>query len=333
MTEHNLYKPVLSVVMSFYKEPLQWIRLSIESILAQTFRDFEFIIICDNPRYHEAIEYIGRTAADDRRIRLHVNESNIGCTRSLNLGISLSDGRYIARMDADDIAFPERFSKQVKFLDEHPEISICATDAHTINAKGRITRRRRYKKKNEKYGFFISNTIAHPSVMLRKSLLSHRNPLYDETYTYAQDYELWQFLKAKGHKFCTLQDPLLLYRKHNAQISTEHKQMQADFFRKAHRTHIMNWLADKEIICDKDGEDLTAILEKASAGFKTMKGRDRWDLCIVIWMIYYSLILSDGRYRLKYILDRNMIILRTSPLLTYRLLFTKKLRRSRNGLL
>ena len=152
-------RPKVSVVMSFYKEPLQWMNLALDSILDQTFRDFEIILICDNPDYKEGIAYAQKRAEQDSRVRLIINDTNIGLTKSLNKGIRLAEGKYIARMDADDIAFPQRFEKQVEFLENNPDVSVCASDVHIINAEGEIVRRDKYKRKYNNNWYFISNNL------------------------------------------------------------------------------------------------------------------------------------------------------------------------------
>jgi glycosyltransferase involved in cell wall biosynthesis len=98
--------------MGVYKEPLDWLRQSIDSILNQSFTDYEFIIICDNPRYEEGMELLKKYANSDRRIILLFNNENIGLTKSLNKGLEIARGKYIARMDADDISKPERLTRQ-----------------------------------------------------------------------------------------------------------------------------------------------------------------------------------------------------------------------------
>ena len=165
----STYRPKVSIVMSFCNEPLQWIRFAVESILKQTFTDFEVIIVCDNPQHSEGIKYI--KGHPDRRIKLILNKENLGPTKSFNIGISASCGEYIARMDADDISLPERLGKQVEYLDAHPQISVCATDVHRIGSDGKIIRRNRYRTKRDQSLLLIQNCIAHPSVMYRRSIL------------------------------------------------------------------------------------------------------------------------------------------------------------------
>ena len=245
MTETQAYNPKVSVVMSIYKEPLQWITLALDSILDQSFRDFEVILICDNPDYSESIDYIQTRAEQDNRIRLIVNGTNIGLTRSLNKGIGLAKGEYIARMDADDISFRERFEKQVRFLDSHRDISVCASDVHIINDEGNVIRYNKYKRKYNNNWYFITNVLAHPTVMFRKELTSLRTPLYNEDFTYSQDYELWQFLIIKGCRLHIMEESLLLYRKSRKQISSVHHRQQVHFFKLAHRSLTTDYLISK----------------------------------------------------------------------------------------
>ena len=122
-----MYKTRISVVISVYKEPVEWLSQSIDSILHQTFSDFEFIIVCDNPAYEEGINTLKEYSKKDGRIRLIFNEGNIGLTKSLNKGLAIAQGEYIARMDVDDIAMTERFAKQLEYLDSHPEIGVCGS--------------------------------------------------------------------------------------------------------------------------------------------------------------------------------------------------------------
>lgn len=329
MTGKNDTRPTVSVVMSFSNEPLQWLKLAVESILNQSFRDFEFIVVCDNPGFDEGISYIEEVAGYDSRVISIVNENNIGPTKSFNTAISIARGRYIARMDADDISLPERFGRQVEYLDAHPDISVCATDAHNIDEKGKITRKRRYRNKRNQALIVISNFMAHPSVMFRSSLLEERNPLYNEEYIYSQDYELWQFLILKGHRFHTLEEPLLLYRKSRGQISCSHKRRQVELFKKAHRSFITSWLTVHGII-DGD-EDLKTTLNKASKACRNIEGPDREYLLLIIYVLYFSLGSDIWLYRLRYIFDRNLIVFRIRFIYTFRLFVSSKTRRDRTG--
>ena len=327
----NTERPKVSIVMSFHNEPLQWIRLAVESLIEQTFKDFELIIVCDNPDNSEGISYI--SSLEDSRIRFTINPKNLGPTKSFNIGIAAASGEYIARMDTDDICLPERLERQVSFLDSHPDISVCATDTHTIDKDGKIIRHNRYKHKRDIALMFISNCISHPSVMFRRSLLEVRNPIYNEEYIYSQDYELWQFLLLKGYKIHTLNQVLLLYRKHKIQISSARKAKQVELFKRAHRSFINNWLLDRNIIQEDDCNDLKAMLRKASAAYSASdKNDERRQLAHIIYVIYYSLGTLNRKYRLAYLADRNLIAFRIKFILTFRLLFSGEKRVSRSGL-
>lgn len=323
--------PKISVVMSIYNEPLQWIRLAMESILSQTFRDCEYIIICDNPGFDKGIAYISELAGADPRIRLIINEKNIGPTKSFNKAIEAAKGEYIARMDADDIALPTRFEKQVKFLDSHPQISICASDVHVMDPEGRITRKNRYRKKRRQELNVISNCIAHPTVMLRRALLEERNPLYNPDYRYSQDYELWTFLTLKGHRFHTLQEPLLMYRRSASQISSARKQTQVECFKKAHKSFIINWLLDRGIINENDTSYPEKMLQKASTFLRKAKSEDKEYLKMIIFVLYFSLGTYSWKWKMRYLTDRNMIVFRIGFIHTFRLLFSSRTRKDRTG--
>ena len=325
------HKPKVSVVMSICNEPLPWLRLAVESIQNQTSGDCEFIIVCDDPAFEEGIAYISKAAAEDPRIHLMVNDANIGPTKSFNKAIATSNGEYIARMDADDVAFPERFEKQITFLDSHPEISVCATDVHVIDKEGKITRRNKYRNKRSQALNVIFNSMAHPSVMFRRSLLEERHPIYNEDYIYSQDYELWTCLIMKGHKFHTIDEPLLLYRKSQYQISSAKRQKQSSLFKKAHKKFITEWLISRSIITDKDSEDLETMLRKASRAFSAIDDEDRAYLMLIVYVLYFSLGTYSWIWKLRYIFDCNMIAFKIPFIYTFRLFFSCKTRKSRTG--
>ena len=114
-------KPRISVLMGVYNEKISWINESVESILHQSYQNFEFIIIDDNPSNNEVKSYLLNLKEKDERVIVIFNDYNIGLTKSLNKGLAIAKGEYIARMDADDISFVSRFEKQVSYLDNHPE--------------------------------------------------------------------------------------------------------------------------------------------------------------------------------------------------------------------
>lgn len=130
--------PKLSIIMSVYSEPIEWMRLSVDSILNQSYKDFEFIIINDKPDRKENRELLDVYKHKDNRIVLINNKVNLGLTKSLNIGLLAAKGEYIARMDADDISLPDRLKQQVDFLDTHPEVSIVGCSAYKIDEEGNV---------------------------------------------------------------------------------------------------------------------------------------------------------------------------------------------------
>lgn len=164
-------EPLVTVLMSVFNGE-KYLREAIDSILTQTFSDFEFLIINDasTDRSREIIlSYL------DPRIRLIDNEENIGLTRSLNKGIDLAKGKYIARMDADDVSMPERLEKQVRFMEENPDIAVLGSWAYGIDGTGRINAEFRTPICEEIIfkDLFFSNPLIHGSVMFDKKFVKN----------------------------------------------------------------------------------------------------------------------------------------------------------------
>ena len=207
--------PKVSVLMSV-QDGERYLRAAIESILDQTFANFEFLILDDASS--DASRAI-IASYDDPRIRLIENERNLGLTRSLNRGIRLSRGAYIARMDADDLSLPDRLQKQVDFLDADPQCAAVASFAKKIDGNaaevGVLTSpleeeaiHRRLRR---------GNCLAHGSVMMRMQPLESVG-LYDETMTSSQDYDLWLRL-SEEHRICCIPEFLYAWRDHSDGIS------------------------------------------------------------------------------------------------------------------
>jgi len=169
---------MISVIMSVYKPNQKHLDEAINSILNQTYKDFEFIIINDGGEF---------TLPDDQRIRVINNEKNIGLTKSLNFALDIAQGEYIARMDADDISYPKRLEEQVKFLDEHPDYILVGTWAEIIDEQGNVKREVKHPCENDviQRELIKYNPFFHSSIMFRRGLR------YNENFRYAQDYELY----------------------------------------------------------------------------------------------------------------------------------------------
>ncbi|MFX0022555.1 MAG: glycosyltransferase family 2 protein [Candidatus Hermodarchaeota archaeon] len=199
--------PKVTVLMPIYNGET-YLNEAIESILNQKYQDFEFLIIDDGSkdRTQQIIN-----SFEDPRIRLIFNEKNIGLSRSLNKGIYLSRGQYIARMDCDDISFPERLLKQVDFMDNHPEVGICGTWVELIGTKTGIVWKYPTEHDEIRISMVFSSAIAHPSVIMRTKKLKEYNLRYNPDFQIAQDYEFWQRC-SKILRLANIPEVLLKYR-------------------------------------------------------------------------------------------------------------------------
>jgi glycosyltransferase involved in cell wall biosynthesis len=205
--------PRVSVLMAVHNGE-KYLPEAIKSILSQTFTDFEFLIVDDGSTDRTA-EIIN--SYQDARIKLISNPQNVGLTRSLNRGLDLARGEYIARMDSDDISVPERLAKQLTHMDTHREVAVCGTWAKDIDAEGKVTGVRETPVGEDlEREYWRPSPIIHPSAMIRRA---HLNGLrYDDQIRYAQDFDLWLRLKPH-HKLANLPEHLLLYRVHSDSIT------------------------------------------------------------------------------------------------------------------
>ena len=211
--------PKVSVVMSFHNDA-DYIEEAIQSILKQTFNDFEFIIINDCSSDGSA-EIVNQYASKDERIIVIKNSQNLGLTKSLNKGIQAAKGKYIARQDADDVSLPFRLEKEVSLLESHPEIGLVSCNLYLIDDEGNCIGQ--HKRKSDPniiswYLLFHNHIGGHSQVMYRKQLVGDLGG-YDENRRYSQDYELWSRLMLVS-KIAVLPDFLLKRRKHSQSIST-----------------------------------------------------------------------------------------------------------------
>lgn len=207
----------VTVLMPVYNGE-QYLREAIDSILGQTFSDFDLLIINDGST-DNSVKIV--SSYKDPRIKLIHNTSNLGLIATLNKGLDLAQGRYIARMDCDDISMPERLSKQVSFLDAHPEIGICGTWIRTIGeSNGEV---HRYPTEPDRIAceLLFESSLAHPTVMMRTAFLK-QNGLYFEEYLFAEDYRMWIRASRVG-KLANIGEVLLHYRTSSASTSGANK--------------------------------------------------------------------------------------------------------------
>ena len=201
--------PVVSVIMSVYNAE-KYISEAIQSILIQTYSDFEFIII-DDGSTDDSLKIIKKNAKIDERINF-ISRENKGLVASLNEGILKSKGKYIVRMDADDISLPNRILEQVTFMETNQQVGVCGTwiESFVGSKKGS---KHKYSNNNKylKARLLFSTCFAHPSVIIRKSVLIDNNLFYDKDYLHAEDFEFWTRLANVTH-FSNINKVLLKYR-------------------------------------------------------------------------------------------------------------------------
>lgn len=204
-------KPLVSVIIPCYNAE-KYVEEAIRSVMTQTYPNLE-IILTDDCSSDNTLMILETLAAEDSRIKVIKNEENLKIVKSLNNMIGIAQGKYIARMDADDISLPERIEKQVSFLESNPEYGLCGTNAWHIDESGKKIGKRYLPETNEDIKFFISfySPIYHPSVFSKAEILKQN--LYSEDFPIAEDYELWfRLLFEKKVKFYNIQKFLLKYR-------------------------------------------------------------------------------------------------------------------------
>ncbi len=210
----------ISVLMPVYKTPEKYLREAIESVLNQTFTDFEFLILDDCPednRQEIVMSY------KDERIKYLQNDSNMGISASRNKLIDLSHGEYLAVMDHDDICLPDRFSKEVDYLDKHPKVGVVSGQLNSIVSKTKT--KNPTDNHSIKLALMRVCAISHPASMIRKSVLIENNIHYEEQYTPSEDYALWCRLLPLT-EFYNFPDVVLKYRDHSENTShLQSKQM------------------------------------------------------------------------------------------------------------
>lgn len=205
---------LVSVILPVFNGE-KFLRDAIDSILAQTYTNFELIIINDFSTDHT--ESIILSYNDDRILYIK-NEQNLGVANTLNKGIDLAKGQFIARMDADDISKPDRIEKQMAYLDSHPEVAVIDCIMEYIDENGQLLNR--YNNaittpEDIKARLSSTNCIGHPSILVRRAIFD----TYRYRRIYYEDYDLWLRVVNDGHIIHKLNEPLLLYRLHGSSIT------------------------------------------------------------------------------------------------------------------
>lgn len=216
---------LVTVLMSVHNENRGYLQTSIQSICAQTYKNIEFVIVDDASEekcHNSLMEIIGPYPF----IKVLVNDTNMGITKSLHRGLAQASGEYIARMDADDFSDPTRLEKQVAFLEENRNIDILGGAVVSFGAKTIFMSPCNGMDDNEiKSELFFTSALCHPAVMIRHSFLKKYRLNYDCEVNKGQDYEFWERCSIYG-RFAVLKDVILYYRIHDKQISAQNRSEQ-----------------------------------------------------------------------------------------------------------
>lgn len=301
----------VSILMPVYNSE-QYLAEAIDSILIQTFKDWELIIINDGST--DSSETIIRNYQDSRIYYIR-NTENLKLIKTLNKGLDYCHGKYIARMDADDSCFPERLRYQVEFLDNNLDYMMCGTNAVVIdgysNKTGKI-----YNLPDDnllQVNLLFSPAFIHPSVMIRREAL--QNNRYDEDYKHVEDYQLWCRIAQQG-KVANLQRNLLAYRWHDSNISVLNKEVQEEMKDQIIREQLKMLdiePTDEELYCHKitsrlyasgrkqdvsvqQPEAVSAWFEKLLRQNKKRKKYDQDDFKAFLWAQWAVLCLSQKKY-------------------------------------
>jgi len=202
----------VSIVLPVYNAE-KYLHECLYSIVKQTFSDFELLVI-DDGSTDNSIDVIKRYS--DKRIRLIMNQHDF--VGSLNCGLKEANGKYIARMDADDIMFPHRLQTQFDFMESHLEIDVCGSYVESFGDVQTIIKRP-VKHEDIICSMLLLNPLMHPTVMIRNATLQQSGCLYLKGYPCAEDYKLWTELASKGYKFANIPEPLIHYRISDQQVT------------------------------------------------------------------------------------------------------------------
>lgn len=207
----------ISVLMSVYRsEKPAYLDRSLQSIWDdQTLKPEEIVLVQDGPVGADLAAVIDRWRDRlEERMKLIVNEVNLGLTKSLNRGLEIAGGKYLARMDSDDISAPTRFERQKEYLDNHPDVAVVGGFLQEFDATHDNLGVREYPVDNEHVMHYIykASPLAHPTVMMRREIFD-RGIRYDERYRTSQDIALWYDVLEAGYKIGNLDEVTIFFRR------------------------------------------------------------------------------------------------------------------------
>ena len=209
--------PEISLIMSVYNGE-DYLSEAIDSVLNQSFSDWELVVINDCSTDSTG-EILSRYESQDTRIKVYTNEVNLRLPSSLNKALTIAKGKYIARMDADDVCMPERLKKQYEFMEKNPDIALSSCRFMTL--KNGVVSSGGCGGKNDadsiKALLLVTNPILHPGIIAKAEIIKELG--YDKNFTCTEDMELWTRFVMAGHRVEILPEYLMIYRLHDKQIT------------------------------------------------------------------------------------------------------------------
>lgn len=204
-------EPLVSVIMATFNETPSMITGAIDSIVQQTYTNWELHILDDSTK-KETIAAIDAFKKDSR-IGIHRFDERLGFIRALNKGLEYSKGEYIARMDGDDFSHPDRFEKEVNYLEANKDVMVVGGQMNIMNENGQITSSRSYPTGGLWFYLFscMRNPLAHPTIMMRREVVD-KGYRYDDSLRMSEDLDLWLRLMNDGYKLSNISDTVIDYR-------------------------------------------------------------------------------------------------------------------------
>jgi glycosyltransferase involved in cell wall biosynthesis len=214
--------PLLSVVIASFNEPPAVLLESLRSVQAQSLTDFECFVVDDSTKSESADACRAFCEADSRFVYIHPPE-RLGLSKSLNVGLQATRGRFIARFDADDVNTPDRFQHQMAFLEQHPDVDVVGSNIEITDEKGKTIAFREYPELHTAIarGMHLTATLANPTTMFRREAYDRMGG-YNPEFKFAEDLELWLRWINGGVRFANIQKYLIRYRKQDARRNSTH---------------------------------------------------------------------------------------------------------------
>lgn len=204
-------KPSISVLLCVYNPNKEELYAAVESIINQSMKDWEMLLY-DDGSHKEQENYIREIARTDKRIKYHRNEKHHSLAYGLNKLMKHASGKYIARMDGDDISHPKRFQKSFEFLETHPEYAWVGCNTSLIDSDGNVWGTRKMPETPEKNDFLRFSPYIHPAVMFRSHIVKFAKYKKSDKMRRGEDYELFMRLHGEGQRGYNLQEELFFYR-------------------------------------------------------------------------------------------------------------------------